>query len=151
MAVYYCTEDENASFMSLSETGALEETGVFPQNICNNLDSFLEAVREHYDMLNELANYFKYLRQAAQDDSSLELMASFQEYIYDCMCTMKKTLRAKQRDPVNTVPSGNLSELFVQYQNGSRCERQNTQYISVLDGNRIATYLETMYNRLSTK
>lgn len=105
-------------------------------------------MRAHYDILNELTNYLEELRMTSINDNPRQ----FQKHVYVVMCQVKMALRSQNQDPEVTVPSGELSEIFVLYRRNpvTVCKQKTSEYISLLDCKRIVTYLETVYRPFNT-
>ena len=103
-----------------------------------------------YETLNQLAGYFQHLRHTAIDNYSLKRLISTQGDIYDVMCSIKIAMKTKGQVPEATVPSENVSDMFLQYRQGSisRCKQQKLEYVTMLDSQRISKYLETLFNVL---
>ena len=68
------------------------------------------------------------------------------------MCTIKVVLRSQDQDPQCKVPAGKVSSMIYKYRkekaNGdpNRCLEMFFEYFTARDCNKVARYLESLYN-----
>jgi hypothetical protein len=103
-----------------------------------------------YKTLNHLTGYYQQLRHTAIDESSLHRLIDTQKEIYDIMCSVKIALRTRKPLPEVTVPNEHLSDIFFQYRQEplSRCIQQTSEYVTMLDTQKLSTKIEKEFHSL---
>ncbi|XP_053385289.1 uncharacterized protein LOC128550371 [Mercenaria mercenaria] len=141
---------DNASFWNISLFAGLTGDKSFTNDLCRNISSFLKSQRTYYEMLNGLANYLEHVPQILFDKINMDLLKelqSFQRDIYSCMCQIKIVLRVYNQDPVEKVPGGNLSSIFIQLLHGTREDQITSEYVVLLDSQKILKALLSFYSQ----
>ncbi|XP_060586114.1 uncharacterized protein LOC132741866 [Ruditapes philippinarum] len=146
MEINYCVDGEDGSFLTVPYNPLLDKKA-FLGSYINEDPSFLTMIRDHYDMLNRLANYVEVLRGIITEKTAKDSLLLTQDHIYEAMCTIKMFLKSQNQDPQCKVPGGNVSDILYIYGQGTpnRCVEQTFEYVIIHDCKRVAHYLESLY------
>jgi hypothetical protein len=119
--------------------------------LCNGSETVLGMMNTTYKTLNQLAGYYQQLRHTAIDESSLHRLIVTQKEIYDIMCSIKIALKTRKPLPEVTVANKYVSDIFFQYRQEpiSRCIQQTSEYVTMLDTQKLSTKIEKEFHSLT--